>query len=184
MWKRLSILVQEQGVRLGIVVLVGGNIRAHEVAAVAAQKGGSGAGRDTLEAPGRSRGGYGTKACAIADGGCRAIAFSLAPGPAHELPMARALISRLQETPTCIVADRGYSSHALFEHIWSRSSRPPAARGATRLPFVDIPQPQSGGAARRMAQRMARGRHLLREGRCAVPRRPLPRRLAQPPVGD
>ena len=36
------------------------------------------------EALGRSRGGYGTKACVIADGRGRAVAFALAPGQAHE----------------------------------------------------------------------------------------------------
>ena len=60
----------------------------------------------------------------IADGGGRAIAFSLAPGQAHELPRARALLSRLPETPTWVVADRGYTSHALREHIWSIGARP------------------------------------------------------------
>jgi hypothetical protein len=60
----------------------------------------------------------------IADGGGHAIAFSLAPGQAHELPMARALLSLLPETPTWVVADCGYTSHALREHIWSIGARP------------------------------------------------------------
>src|SRR5829696_1894700 len=51
-------------------------------------KRGSSAERDTREALGRSRGGYGTKACVIADGLGRAVAFILAPGQAHELPHA------------------------------------------------------------------------------------------------
>src|SRR5690606_20385207 len=36
--------------------------------------------RDRREALGRSRGGYGTKACVIADGAGRALAFRIAPG--------------------------------------------------------------------------------------------------------
>jgi transposase len=88
------------------------------------QKGGSGARRDTREALGRSRGGYGTKACVIADSGGRAIAFSLAPDQAHELPMARALLERLPEKPIWVVADRGYTSHAFREHIWDLEARP------------------------------------------------------------
>ena len=36
----------------------------------------------------RTRGGYGTKACVIADALGRAIAFRIAPGQAHELPDA------------------------------------------------------------------------------------------------
>jgi transposase len=60
----------------------------------------------------------------IADGGGRAVAFSLAPGQTHELPMARDLLNRLPEAPAWVVADRGYTSHALREHIWSIGSRP------------------------------------------------------------
>jgi hypothetical protein len=53
----------------------------------------------------------------IADGGGRAIAFKLAPGQAPELPMARALLSRLPETPDWALADRGYTSHALRAYL-------------------------------------------------------------------
>lgn len=53
-------------------------------------KGGSTAKRDHREALGRSRGGYGTKVCVIADGQGRAIAFRIAPGQAHELTPRRA----------------------------------------------------------------------------------------------
>src|SRR5689334_8493385 len=69
--------------------------------------------RDVREALGRSRGGYGTKACVIADGRGRAIAFALAPGQAHELPLAPGLLDRLPRVPLWVVGDRGYSSHAL-----------------------------------------------------------------------
>jgi transposase len=60
----------------------------------------------------------------IADGGGRAIAFSLAPDQAQELPMARALLERLPERPIWVVADRGYTSHAFREPIWDLGSRP------------------------------------------------------------
>src|SRR6185436_18844658 len=70
-------------------------------------KGGSSAERDTREALGRSRGGYGTKACVIADGLGRAVAFILAPGQAHELPHAVPLLERLPGVPKWVVADRG-----------------------------------------------------------------------------
>jgi Transposase DDE domain len=62
------------------------------------------------EALGRSRGGYGSKACAIADGSGRAVAFALAPGQAHELPLAPDLLDRLPRVPLWVVGDRGYSS--------------------------------------------------------------------------
>src|SRR3954464_9647016 len=80
--------------------------------------------RDEREALGRSRGGYGTKACVIADGRGRAIAFILAPGQAHELPHAVPLLERLPGVPKWGVADRGLSSHAFREHIWSLGARP------------------------------------------------------------
>ncbi|MGV3720350.1 MAG: STAS domain-containing protein, partial [Actinomycetota bacterium] len=51
--------------------------------------------RDHREALGRSRGGYGTKACVIADSQGRAVAFRIAPGQAHELPEAIPLLDRL-----------------------------------------------------------------------------------------
>jgi transposase len=76
------------------------------------------------EALGRSRGGYGTKACVIADAGGRAIGFALAPGQAHELPLAPLLLTLLSIIPAWIVADRGYASHAFRDLIWSLGARP------------------------------------------------------------
>jgi hypothetical protein len=49
------------------------SIRAHQKAAGAVKNGDTSAQRDRREALGRSRGGYGTKACAIADGAGRAL---------------------------------------------------------------------------------------------------------------
>jgi hypothetical protein len=72
----------------------------------------------------------GTKACVIAVGSGRAVAFSLAPGQAHELPQAIGLLQRLPGVPRWLVADRGYTSHAFRKHIWNLGSRPaiPAQR--------------------------------------------------------
>src|SRR3954447_20380359 len=88
------------------------------------KKGATSKQRDEREALGRSRGGYGTKACVIADGLGRAVAFILAPGQAHELPHAIPLLERLPGVPKWVVADRGLSSHAFREHIWSLGARP------------------------------------------------------------
>jgi transposase len=60
----------------------------------------------------------------IADGSGRAIAFSLAPGQAHELPQAVGLLACLPGVPRWVVADRGYTSHAFREYIWNLGSRP------------------------------------------------------------
>lgn len=68
--------------------------------------------RNALEALGRPRGGYGTKACVVADASGHAVAFALLPGQAHELPHAVPLLGNLPEAPKWVVADRGYSSHA------------------------------------------------------------------------
>ena len=89
-----------------------------------AQKGGSSRQRDRREALGRSRGGFGSKACLIADGRGRAVAFALAPGQAHELPLAPGLLDHLPRVPLWVVGDRGYSSNAFRDLIWSKGARP------------------------------------------------------------
>ena len=136
MWERLLLLAQERGVQLGMTFLDGTSIRAHHKAAGAARKGAYSKERDEREALGRSRGGYGTKACVIADGLGRAVAFILAPGQAHELPHAVPLLDRLPGVPKWVVADRGLSSHAFREHIWNLGARPaiPSKRTKPRSP--------------------------------------------------
>ena len=80
--------------------------------------------RDQREALGRSRGGYGTKACVMADGRGRAIAFALAPGQAHELPLAPGLLDCLPDVPEWIVGDKGLASDAFRARIWEMGARP------------------------------------------------------------
>ena len=60
----------------------------------------------------------------IADGAGRAVAFALAPGQAHELPMATALLARLPGVAAWVVGDRGYSANSLREAIWDSGARP------------------------------------------------------------
>ena len=62
--------------------------------------------------------------CVIADGRGRAIGFALAPGQAHELPMARDLLGHLPAAPGWVVGDRGLAADDLREHIWDRGARP------------------------------------------------------------
>jgi len=59
----------------------------------------------------------------IADGLGRAIAFQVAPGQARELPHAIPLLDSLPGVPTWVVADRGYTSHAFREHVWSMGAK-------------------------------------------------------------
>ena len=60
----------------------------------------------------------------ITDAIGRAVAFVLAPGQAHELPHAVALLEQLPGVPGWVVADRGYSSHGFREHIRDLGARP------------------------------------------------------------
>ena len=168
-WERLLSLVQERGISLGMAFLDGTSIRAHQKAAGAAEKGRPRQERDAREALGRSRGGYGTKACVIADGKGRAIAFRLAPGQAHELPHAVPLLDSLPRVPKWVVGDRGYASHA-FRAAYlgpGRAARDPAQaqRSAGGLPRLHLQQQEPRRAPLGPAQGVARRRHPLREDR-------------------
>ncbi len=71
----------------------------------------------------------------IANGAGRAIAFALAPGQAHELPMAPGLLDCLAGIPGWVVGDRGLSSHDFRECIWDSGARPaiPSKRNEEQL---------------------------------------------------
>ena len=177
-WERLLSLAQERGVQLGMTFLDGTTIRAHQKAA-ALPKRGDPARRGAREALGRSRGGYGTKACVIADGAGRAIAFRLAPGQAHELPHAVPLLDSLPGVPKWVVADRGYTSHAFRQHVWDLGARPAIPPKRNEAPVacpLDLQQQQPRRAPLGQAQGVARRRHPLREDRPLLPGRALPRR--------
>ena len=75
----------------------------------------------------------------IADAGGRAVAFSLAPGQAHELPQAVPLLARLPDVPGWVVADRGLSGHAFREHVWSLGARPAIPPKVTEAPVACPP---------------------------------------------
>ena len=123
-WERLPDLVQRRGGR----ARDGIPRRHHRPCAPESGGGGKGGcdsqGRDEREALGRSRGGYGTKACVIADGRGRAIAFALAPGQAHELPLAPGLLGCLPDVPGWVVGDRGLASDAFRDRVWDMGARP------------------------------------------------------------
>src|SRR5215207_9262851 len=118
-WERLLLLAQARGVQLGMTFL-----------------GATSTERDEREALGRSRGGYGTKACVIADGLGRAVAFILAPGQAHERPQAVPLLERLPGVPQWVVADRGHAStpSASTSGAWARVRRSRPSRTKPRWP--------------------------------------------------
>ena len=75
----------------------------------------------------------------IADAGGGPSPSALAPGQAHELPLAPDLLDCLPDAPLWVVADRGYSSHAFRERIWDRGARPaiPTKRNEGQLACPD-----------------------------------------------
>ena len=152
-WERLLAMAQERGIALGMAFLDGTAIRAHQKAAGASSKkvAETTGPRGAAQALGRSRGGFGTKACVIADGAGRAVAFALAPGQAHELPHAVPLLARLPDVPLWVVADRGYSSHAFRQHIWSIGARPAVPSKRNEAP---VACPDWAYASRRLVENL------------------------------
>lgn len=70
----------------------------------------------------------GTNACVVCDGGGRAAAFAIAPGQARDLTIARPLLERLPGAPLWVMGNRGYSTDARREHVWSVGAPQPRAR--------------------------------------------------------
>jgi transposase len=158
-WEQLLALIQERGAQLGMTFLDGTSIRAHQKAAGAARKGALQLSEMPVK-PWAALGGYGTKACGIADGLGRAVAFIVAPGQAHELPHGIPLLDRLPGVPKWGVADRGYASPAFRQHVWNLGAQPaiPSKRN-------EVPESPPGRAALGPVEGVARDRPLLREDR-------------------
>ena len=89
-----------------------------------------------MHALGRSRGGYGTKACAICDGRGRALAFCLIPGQASELRAAPLLLAAARAMGLIgrVVADRAYSSAAWRQVIQTAGAEPVVPANPTHPP--------------------------------------------------
>lgn len=85
-WERAFAHLRDAGrADLGEIFLDGTPVRAHQEAA--------GAKGAAAHAPGRSRGGYGTKACAVCGARGRPPGFALLPGQAAELRAAPVLLA-------------------------------------------------------------------------------------------
>src|SRR3954465_15486378 len=125
--------------------------------------------REEREALGRSRGGYGTKACVIADAAGRAVAFRIAPGQAHELPHAKPLLhprpgpraGRTQSrcsTP-CPRCRSGSSQTAASAATPSASMSGTSARGQpSRQRCPRLPSPARRGSTTTVTASSASGR--------------------------
>ena len=76
----------------------------------------------------------------MADSYGRTISFALAPGQAHEAPLAPDLLDTLPEIPGWIVADKGYSSDAIRARVWNMGARPaiPAKRNEAPVRCPDF----------------------------------------------
>ena len=72
----------------------------------------------------------------MADGRGRAIGFALAPGQAHELPLAGDLLDILPDVPSWVVGDRGLASDALRRRIWDMGARPAIPPRCTDAPVA------------------------------------------------
>ena len=72
----------------------------------------------------------------IADGAGRALGFALAPGQAHELPLAPGLLASLDEPPGWVVGDRGYAAHAFRQRIWDQGARPAIPAKSNEAPVA------------------------------------------------
>lgn len=72
----------------------------------------------------------------IAAGAGRAVAFALAPGQAHELPLASGLLGCLPDLPGWIVGDRGFASDAFRARIWDMGARPAIPPKKTEAPVA------------------------------------------------
>lgn len=60
----------------------------------------------------------------MADSRGRAVGFVLAPGQAHEAPLAPALLDTVPDGPGWVVADKGYSSDTIRARVWDKGARP------------------------------------------------------------
>ena len=181
MWERLLTMPQERGVALGMALLDGTAVRAHQKAAGRQAKKARRAPRLRHRAAGlavasaqrlrdRRRRRAGGRLCALARAGSRA-----APGRAAAGTPAR-----------CAALSGGGLGLQLprVPPARLRSRRPArcaqqAQRGARGLPRLSLRQQTARGEPVGPAEGMARRRHPVRENRHLVPRRPPPRRRAR-----
>src|SRR3712207_5822960 len=65
-----------------------------------------------------------------------AVAFALAPGQAHELPLAPGLLGCLPDVPGWVVGDRGLASDAFRARVWALGARPAIPPKRTDAPVA------------------------------------------------
>ena len=132
-WARLGVwdalhraVLQARRPDLAEVFLDSTVVRAHQKAA----GGGDGQGL------GRSRGGFGTKVCAVADDAGRLLSMVLLPGQASDLGGARAAVLALPSPAGLLVADRGFSAGWFREWLAGLGIRPVIPAHPTHPPVA------------------------------------------------
>ncbi len=134
-WERLLDLVQNRGVALGMVFLDGNHIRAHQESGGRGHKGGSEPSETIVKLLGRSRGGFGTKACVIADGEAALSVSASHPVRRTNCPTpSRCSINSGRASMGG--ADRGYSSYGFREAIWNAGARPAIPTKSNEAPVA------------------------------------------------
>lgn len=88
-------------------------VRAHACAA------GYGKNSQSIQALGRSKGGFTTKIHAIVDALGNPLQFILTPGQRHEITQAEDLTQNILNTT--LIADKGYDSQSFIEHLKNKS---------------------------------------------------------------
>ncbi len=80
--------------------------------------------RQAMEALGRSKGGFGTKAVGLCDGAGRLLALELLPGQADELEAVPALFDALPGVPIWTIGDKGYDAAWFRDAVRALGSKP------------------------------------------------------------
>ncbi|MXV44651.1 transposase [Saccharibacter sp. 17.LH.SD] len=69
------------------------------------------------------------------DGHRKALAFTLSPGQAHELPQARVLLDQLPRLPTYLLCDGGYASYKFRKMLQQHKCTPVIPPKRRQFPF-------------------------------------------------
>lgn len=64
------------------------------------------------------------------------MGFALAPGQAHELPLAPDLLGVLDDVPGWVVGDRGYAAATLRQRVWDAGARPAIPSKSNEAPVA------------------------------------------------
>ncbi len=130
-WEKLFEILKAAGeAQLGMVFLDGTVIRAHQKAAGARrpqevlETAPELKTRQAMEALGRSKGGFGTKAVGLCDGAGRLLALELLPGQADELEAVPALFDALPGVPIWTIGDKGYDAAWFRDAVRALGSKP------------------------------------------------------------